>query len=206
MNKTIFFKIWDCQEIQDSIEYFVIKTKHNTYVNKIPTERKIKERLKTLFHLDFEQMKNVRKEALIYHNKDRRSDILSMVLILKPKTDLEHIYYLIKSLTNNLLISHWSIDNRGFEQNGQVIIELNHNFANKLNALKFTQSYYDVLWADTYVFGDGENDVAMLSKTENSWAMRNASSHAISASRSITRCDNNNDGVARTLEELFMPK
>jgi hydroxymethylpyrimidine pyrophosphatase-like HAD family hydrolase len=36
--------------------------------------------------------------------------------------------------------------------------------------------------------------------------MRNASLHALSASRNITTHDNDHDGVALTLDELFMPK
>jgi hydroxymethylpyrimidine pyrophosphatase-like HAD family hydrolase len=189
------------------VDYFVIRTKHNTFVNKIPTEKKIKDRLTTLFHLDFDKVENVKERMLIHHSKKKRkSDILSIILILKPHINVQDIYYLIKSQTNNLLISHWSIDNRGFEHNGQVIIELNHNFANKLNALKFAQSYYDVLWSDTYVFGDGENDIAMLNKTDNSWAMRNSSNHALAVARNITHNDNNHNGVALILKELFMIK
>jgi hydroxymethylpyrimidine pyrophosphatase-like HAD family hydrolase len=129
-----------------------------------------------------------------------------MIFILKQHVNLHDVYYTIKAQTNNLLISHWSVDNRGFDSGGQIIIELNHNFANKLNSLKFAQSYYDVLWADTFVFGDGENDTQMLNKTDNSWAMRNATLHALSVSRNVTEFDNNHDGVAVTLRELFMPK
>ncbi|MDR3330146.1 MAG: Cof-type HAD-IIB family hydrolase [Mycoplasmataceae bacterium] len=206
INNHVFFKLWDDPEIQDLLDYFVIKTKHNTFVNKIPTETKIKEKMNTLFHIDFSQVKNEKKEALIYHKKDRKTDILSIILILKHGVDPHKLYYLIKSVTNNLLIAHWSIDNRGFEHTGQVILELNHNFANKLNSLKFAQSYYDILWADTYVFGDGENDVAMLHKTDNSWSMKNSGPHAITVGHSITREDNNHDGVAKTLAELLMPK
>jgi hypothetical protein len=87
------------------VDYFVIKTKHNTYVNKIPTEKKIKERLNTLFHIDFNAVKNAKKDILIYHDKDRKSNILSMILILKPNANLHDMYYLIKGQTNNLLIS-----------------------------------------------------------------------------------------------------
>jgi hydroxymethylpyrimidine pyrophosphatase-like HAD family hydrolase len=36
--------------------------------------------------------------------------------------------------------------------------------------------------------------------------MRNANLHALSVSRNITTLDNNHDGVALTLDELFMPK
>jgi hydroxymethylpyrimidine pyrophosphatase-like HAD family hydrolase len=36
--------------------------------------------------------------------------------------------------------------------------------------------------------------------------MRNASTHALSVGRNITEDDNNHDGVARTIENLFMPK
>ncbi|MDR0675128.1 MAG: Cof-type HAD-IIB family hydrolase [Mycoplasmataceae bacterium] len=208
INNHAFFKLWACKQIQSNVEYFVIKTKHNTFFNKLPTEKKIKERLNTLFHIDFNQFRDPkkRKHILIYDKQDRRTGILSMIFILKENTNLHEMYYIIKSLTNNLLISHWSIDNRGYESGGQIIIELNHNFANKLNSLKFAQSYYDVLWADTIVFGDGENDVEMLNKTDNSWAMRNANLHALSVSRNITTLDNNHDGVALTLDELFMPK
>jgi hydroxymethylpyrimidine pyrophosphatase-like HAD family hydrolase len=46
----------------------------------------------------------------------------------------------------------------------------------------------------------------MLSASDNSFAMSNSESHAITAGKHITLCDNNNDGVAKTLENLFMPK
>jgi hypothetical protein len=36
--------------------------------------------------------------------------------------------------------------------------------------------------------------------------MKNSGTHAITVGHSITREDNNNDGVAKTLSDLFMPK
>jgi hypothetical protein len=36
--------------------------------------------------------------------------------------------------------------------------------------------------------------------------MRNANLHALSVSRNVTDYDNNHDGVACTLDKLFMPK
>jgi hypothetical protein len=62
--------------------------------------------MNTLFHIDFSQVKNEKKEALIYHKKDRKTDILSIILILKHGVDPHKLYYLIKSVTNNLLIAH----------------------------------------------------------------------------------------------------
>jgi hypothetical protein len=72
----------------------------------MPTEHKIREKIKTLFHIDFSKVKNAKKEALIYHKKDRKTDILSIILVLKHGVSPQHLYYLIKEATNNLLIAH----------------------------------------------------------------------------------------------------
>jgi hypothetical protein len=61
-----------------------------------------------LFHIDFNLFKDPKKQKhlLIYDKKNRRTGILSIIFILKENTNLHEMYYIIKSLTNNLLISH----------------------------------------------------------------------------------------------------
>jgi HAD superfamily hydrolase (TIGR01484 family) len=46
INKDVFFKLYQCNDLLDQLEYFIIKTRHHTFTNKIPTERKLIENFK----------------------------------------------------------------------------------------------------------------------------------------------------------------
>ena len=82
-------------------------------------------------------------------------------------------------------------------------IELNHARANKGDALEFLAARLDLARERTMAFGDGLNDVSMLRAAGTGVAMGNAAPEARAAADRMT-ADNNHDGVAVVIEELFI--
>lgn len=201
MNRQVFIKLWRCKKMHQLIKCFIIKTKDHTYISDIPTNKKFLNNLSMLFHLPKDTTSKQNKETFLkYINEGWQSDIVNIVLVLKYSAKPSQVYAQVKSLCNDVTIVEWSVDNQGYTQDKMNILELNHHFANKLNGLEFAKSYYDVNWNDIYVIGDGDNDVAMLKKCDNSWAMKNAVKPALLAANHITKKDNNHGGIVEMLK------
>lgn len=82
-------------------------------------------------------------------------------------------------------------------------IELNSLDANKGAALKKLCRLLGVGVDETLAFGDGSNDLTMLSAAGTGVAMLNASDKVKAASNLVTEADNNCAGVARTVCSLM---
>lgn len=128
-------------------------------------------------------------------------DVNSILIYIKDKKRIDEVSFKIKGLTNTLVVRNWSLPN---DLNGTVI-EVNSIFSNKGTAVKFLSSYYTVPLSKTYSFGDGENDLDMLSKS-NGFAMRNSSHTVKLLTSKITTQTNNDDGVAKQIQKLFKLK
>lgn len=155
----------------------------------------VKEEFLKKFHL---QTQDVVK---IFSWKDKnflKKDINSILLYVKDKDAIDSVIYKIKSLTNTLTVRDWSLpsDNTG------VVIEINSIFSNKATFVKFLSSYYAIPLMNCYTFGDGDNDMEMIKKS-NGYAMKNGNRTAKLMSRLITSYDNENDGVAKELVDIF---
>lgn len=73
---------------------------------------------------------------------------------------------------------------------------------NKVNQLKYLVNKYDISLDDLYVFGDGENDIGMLTYARNSYAPANALENAKEAAKyECLACKE--DGVAKIIEKLL---
>jgi 5-amino-6-(5-phospho-D-ribitylamino)uracil phosphatase len=82
-------------------------------------------------------------------------------------------------------------------------MEINSVFASKGMALKFLSSYYSIPLCDTIAFGDGMNDLELLSKSHYSFAMKNAPDNVKLTASYDTDFTNDQDGVAIELERIF---
>ena len=81
-------------------------------------------------------------------------------------------------------------------------IEILPKGINKVNQLKYLVNKYDISLDDLYVFGDGENDIDMLSYAKNSYAPTNALDNAKKAAKyECLACME--DGVAKIIEKLL---
>ena len=82
-------------------------------------------------------------------------------------------------------------------------IELNSLDANKGAALKTLCGLLGVGLEETLAFGDGSNDLTMLSAAGTGAAMFNASDNVKAAADIVTEADNNCAGVAQTVYRLM---
>lgn len=82
-------------------------------------------------------------------------------------------------------------------------IELNSLDANKGAALKQLCGLLGVGLEETLAFGDGSNDLTMLSAAGTGAAMLNASDKVKAAADIVTEADNNCAGVAQTVYRLM---
>ena len=82
-------------------------------------------------------------------------------------------------------------------------IELNSLEANKGAALKQLCGLLGVGLEETLAFGDGSNDLTMLSAAGTGAAMLNASDKVKAAADIVTEADNNCAGVAQTVYRLM---
>ncbi|MDT0686602.1 HAD family hydrolase [Autumnicola psychrophila] len=84
----------------------------------------------------------------------------------------------------------------------RIFLDITSATANKGNAIKRVQKELNISPEETLVFGDYLNDLEMMENAKYSYAMKNAHSDIISASKFITSFDNNDNGVLKTIEEL----
>ena len=125
------------------------------------------------------------------------TDICSILIQIDNMDNINSIIYEIKNIAPTLIVRTWSVPDYS------VIIEINGTFASKENALEFLCSYYGIPLEQCICFGDGDNDVGMLSKAVWGFSLKNASPAARLASRYMTKYDNNNDGVVRELYKFL---
>ncbi|MEE3453504.1 Cof-type HAD-IIB family hydrolase [Dialister sp.] len=81
--------------------------------------------------------------------------------------------------------------------------EMNNKECSKGNAIRAMCELYGISIRDTMTFGNGNNDVSMLSMTPWSFAVANASDSAKKAAAHET-FSNNEDGVARAVEKYVL--
>lgn len=88
----------------------------------------------------------------------------------------------------------------------KIFIDITSLTANKGNAIEKVQKELNITPAETMVFGDYLNDLEMIENATHSYAMKNAHSEILKVSRHVTNCDNNENGVIKTILELGLCK
>lgn len=126
-------------------------------------------------------------------------DINSILIYIKDKKKMDELSFKIKGITSTLIVRSWSVPH---DEEGTVL-EINSIFSNKGTTLKFLSSYYAVPLHNCYTFGDGENDLEMIRTGINGYAMKNGKGILKLIANKITQYDNDNDGVARELIDIF---
>ena len=89
---------------------------------------------------------------------------------------------------------------------GKIFLDITSFTANKGDAIKGIQKELNISPDETLVFGDYLNDLEMMQNATYSYAMKNAHPEIINASNYITRFDNNENGVLKTIEQLGLLK
>lgn len=73
----------------------------------------------------------------------------------------------------------------------------------KGNALDYVLKTMGIAPEDVYAFGDSDNDFEMLSLAGHPFSVKGCKSHLLSSKFAETKKDNDHDGVALTLKEIF---
>lgn len=147
---------------------------------------------------------HIEQNELVHHIhlKDLKKitrDINSILIYIKDKNKIDELSFKIKGITNTLIVRNWSLphDDEG------TVLEINSIFSNKGTILKFLSSYYAISLNRCYTFGDGENDLEMIRTGTNGYAMKNGKGILKLLSTKITQDDNDSDGVAKELVNIF---
>lgn len=88
----------------------------------------------------------------------------------------------------------------------------NHNIdfgtkgVSKGSALSFIREKYKLLYKNVTAFGDAENDITMLERSDNGVAMANAQDNVKEAAEFMTKYGNNDDGVAKFIDHFLLRK
>lgn len=147
---------------------------------------------------------HIKKNEFVHHIKLKdvkkiTKDINSILIYIKDKNKIDELSFKIKGITNTLIVRNWSLphDDEG------TVLEINSIFSNKGTILKFLSSYYAISLNRCYTFGDGENDLEMIRTGTNGYAMKNGKGILKLLSTKITQFDNDSDGVAKELTNIF---
>jgi hydroxymethylpyrimidine pyrophosphatase-like HAD family hydrolase len=85
---------------------------------------------------------------------------------------------------------------------GRALIEMSAHGVTKASALAALAEGHEIKPADVIAFGDMPNDLPMLRWAGTSYAVANAHAEVLAAVDHVTAA-NNDDGVARILEDLY---
>lgn len=196
-SKEIIKDILDDKAIIENVGCILIENIDGAYIAANKFNPLISKEFLNKFHIDSgEKVQYI----TLNESKKIKKDINSILIYIKDKTKMDELSFKIKSITSTLIVRSWSVPH---DEEGTVL-EINSIFSNKGTTLKFLSSYYAIPLHNCYTFGDGENDLEMIVKANiNGYAMKNSKGVLKLMSSKITQHDNENDGVARELINIF---
>ncbi|WP_198654216.1 MULTISPECIES: HAD family hydrolase [Actinomycetes] len=116
------------------------------------------------------------------------------LLALHPRMDPDSLHAAVHELVGHLVTATHS--------SGRGLIEMSAHGVTKATALAVLAGRHEIKPSQVVAFGDMPNDLPMLSWAGTSYAVANAHPDVLAAVDHVTAA-NNQDGVARVLEELF---
>ncbi|MGM9858266.1 MAG: Cof-type HAD-IIB family hydrolase [Bacilli bacterium] len=139
--------------------------------------------------------------SLIYGdlNKTLNENPITFLIFSKHKECKKLISKNIKEKYPTLKYRFWN----GYLENFSEIFD---KHISKYNALKSVAKYYKIPLENIITFGDGENDIDMISKANYGYAMVNAPEDIKSKAKYITTKDNDHDGVIIELKKIIKNK
>ncbi|WP_391591983.1 Cof-type HAD-IIB family hydrolase [[Mycoplasma] cavipharyngis] len=189
----ILKKLCDQEEIVSAIENIIVEDGQNLRTYRPLNEENIAA-LSQWFHMDLKKDKPLLGFDQLFEQK---RNIPSILIQLSVNVDIDYVITLIKSKIKTLTCQMWSLNDRSH------ILEVNTTFANKGNSLNFFSSYYGIPWDQTIAFGDGYNDVSLLSSAHYGYAMKNSKTTTKFVAKGVTKFDNDNNGVAWKIIDFF---
>lgn len=203
MSKETFYALHNNPKLKEYVEHFLVKTKFGYYIDSIPQSELLKDKCEKWFHINFDKTNDLNKNTLL-KTENRKYDLMTIVLILKPNIDYRMAIKLVKDCSNQLDVTEWKITEEvDFNKTNRTILEINTKYNNKATAIHFLKTYYDVNDSDVYFFGDGHNDIKALQMVNNSYCMISGDAAALLVANHITEKSNDEDGVVETLKKIF---
>lgn len=192
MNKKNLRRILDIDLVKKNLKNFIVEFDETTYIYDINDKK-----MRSLFHLEDKEKSNLLECDLNFiPHKD------PFVIAFRFDYEKTDRYTLITTLKrkfgNALSFRYWINDYRK-----TLVMEVNQKFISKAYAMSFIASYYNIPQSQTIAFGDGENDIEMLSTAELGVAMKNATDLVKSYARDVTDYNNYEDGVGRYLDKFL---
>lgn len=139
-----------------------------------------------------EQLKEYYSSYEIHETFDQITDEILKIAVYHPVSAETHIFPAVATFEGRIKV----------KVSGKNWVDLNHAQANKGFALEHVMKRYGLSSDQVLVFGDYNNDVEMLSLTQNSFAMRNAHPNVLQVAQHTTS-SNDDYGVERILEKLL---
>ena len=121
-----------------------------------------------------------------------------------PK-DIIKTYNKIKKLKNVKIVNESSFFQTGIPEEKGLCFSIGHKVSNKGQAIKELCEYLNVNLKHTYGFGNDYNDIEMFETVNHSIVMENANADLKEKAKIIAK-SNDEQGVAKFLEELFLKK
>ena len=194
--RELIHEIFKYEELKSKLGCVLIENIDGTYVLSDVKDHKVHKEFLKKFHIN-------PNEPVFYTTFNDISiiqrDINSILMWVKDVPNIDDYTFKVKGLTGTLLVRNWSIK----DYSDGSVLEINSIFGNKGTAIKFLSSYYAIPLRNCIAFGDGENDIEMIQKIENGYAMKNGSSVVKVPANKITEFNNDHDGVARELAKIF---
>ncbi len=188
-SREILRKLIENKEFMEYASHIIIEGMGKSWLWDESDDDQVNDMMRELFHLDGRDVTCINKKF------DKVStDISTLICVIENEEDLNRIIYQVKNTSPNLIVRNWSMPH-----SGKVIIEINTKFATKATAIDYLASYYGIPNERCVAFGDGDNDVEMLTKVTWSFALKNASPAARLAARYMTKYNNDEDGAAKQL-------
>lgn len=125
-----------------------------------------------------------------------RDTAFSIIIAPKSQDSLMDIINMIKVKVPTVITTMWKIS-----QSIGSVIKVSCPYCSKGMALQLLSSYYGIPEFRCYAFGDGRDDGDMLKFASHGYAMKNGNDDAQIRANFITQYNNDNDGVARTLNK-----
>lgn len=91
----------------------------------------------------------------------------------------------------------------GTDKEGNIMYEIYLKHVSKASAIKYVLDYYSIDPKNTIAFGDGVNDVEMISQMTFGIAMKNCVPELKDVCYQMTEYDNNEQGLAKYLNKFF---
>ena len=193
-SKEILKKIVNNKNIISKFNYMIIENFDSTFILEGNEKVDFSNEINKSFHITKDTSQIIKNSNINKIKKD-----INSILIWTKQKHVDQIAFEIKSILVTLVVRTWKIS----KDSDDVVIEINSRSSDKGTFLKFASSYYGIPYEDIYVFGDSDNDVSMIEKIQNAYAMKNSNDLVKLISYKMTDKTNDEDGVVDTLKKEF---